>query len=67
MLDVLYRRIEPLLRWMGSDITHCEALAVAKASGAKGLADSFALRNHGMKMLKDVTYALELARAALLE
>ncbi len=64
-----------------------EALAVAKASGvdprvlfevlAKGSADSFALRNHGMKallpgefperafstayMLKDVGYALELA------
>jgi 3-hydroxyisobutyrate dehydrogenase-like beta-hydroxyacid dehydrogenase len=64
-----------------------EALAVAKASGvdagvlfevlAKGSADSFALRNHGLKallrgefperafsaeyMLKDVGYALELA------
>jgi hypothetical protein len=64
-----------------------EALAVAKAAGvdpavlfdalAKGSADSFALRNHGMKallpgefperafstayMLKDVGYALELA------
>jgi len=71
-----------------------EALAVAKASGlvepkvlfdalAKGSADSFALRNHGMKsllpeehpehafpvsyMLKDVSYALELARDAGLE
>jgi len=71
-----------------------EALAVAKASGivepkllfdalAKGSADSFALRNHGMKsllpeshperafpvsyMLKDVTYALELARDAGLD
>jgi len=71
-----------------------EALAVAKASGivepkllfdalAKGSADSFALRNHGMKsllpeshperafpvsyMLKDVTYALELARYAGLD
>jgi len=71
-----------------------EALAVAKASGvveakvlfdafAKGSADSFALRNHGVKsllpeshperafpvsyMLKDVTYALELARDAGLE
>jgi 3-hydroxyisobutyrate dehydrogenase len=71
-----------------------EALAVAKAGGAveprllfdalaKGSADSFALRNHGMKsllpeshpehafpvsyMLKDVTYALELARDAGLE
>jgi len=71
-----------------------EALAVAKASGvveprllfealAKGSADSFALRNHGMKsllpeshperafpvtyMLKDVSYALELARDAGLD
>jgi len=71
-----------------------EALAVAKASGAvdpqrlfealaKGSADSFALRNHGMKallpeahperafpvtyMLKDLGYALELARSAGLE
>jgi 3-hydroxyisobutyrate dehydrogenase-like beta-hydroxyacid dehydrogenase len=66
-----------------------EALAVAKAAGvdpatlldvlSKGSADSFALRNHGMKallpgiyperafsaeyMLKDVGYALELAAA----
>ena len=66
-----------------------EALAVAKAAGvdpatlfdvlSKGSADSFALRNHGMKallpgtyperafsteyMLKDVGYALELATA----
>ncbi|HUQ24126.1 MAG TPA: NAD(P)-dependent oxidoreductase [Burkholderiales bacterium] len=115
----LFHRIEPLLRTMGTDVTHCgppgagqavkllnnmvlsvtvaalaEALAVAKASGvvepkllfdalAKGSADSFALRNHGMKallpeshpgrafpvsyMLKDVTYALELARDAGLE
>ena len=71
-----------------------EALAVAKASGAvdpqvlfetlmKGSADSFALRNHGMKsllpethpekafpvnyMMKDVGYALELARSAGLD
>lgn len=115
----LFRRIEPLLGCMASDVTHCgapgagqavkllnnlvlasnvvalaEALAVAKASGAvdpgllfetlaKGSADSFALRNHGMKallpeshperafpvtyMLKDVAYALELARDAGLE
>ena len=115
----LYARIEPLLRCMATDVTHCgppgagqavkllnnmvlsvtvmalaEALAVAKASGvvegkvlfdtlAKGSADSFALRNHGMKallpeshpaqafstryMLKDMTYALELARSAGLE
>jgi 3-hydroxyisobutyrate dehydrogenase-like beta-hydroxyacid dehydrogenase len=71
-----------------------EALAVAKASGAvdpgvlfdalaKGSADSFALRNHGMKallpekhperafptsyMLKDMGYALELAASAGLD
>lgn len=71
-----------------------EALAVAKASGvveprllfetlAKGSADSFALRNHGMKallpethptqafpvtyMAKDVEYALRLAREAGLD
>jgi 3-hydroxyisobutyrate dehydrogenase-like beta-hydroxyacid dehydrogenase len=114
--DSLYLRIEPLLRCMASDVTHCgppgagqavkllnnmvlsvtvmalaEALAVAKASGAvdprllfetlmKGSADSFALRNHGMKallpethpehafpvtyMMKDVGYALEFARSA---
>ena len=115
----LFARIEPLLRCMASDVTHCgapgagqavkllnnmvlsttvmalaEALAVAKASGAvdpqrlfealaKGSADSFALRSHGMKallpeshperafpvtyMLKDLGYALELARSAGLE
>jgi 3-hydroxyisobutyrate dehydrogenase len=114
--EPLFLRIEPLLRCMASDVTHCgppgagqavkllnnlvlsitvtalaEALAVAKASGAvdprvlfetlmKGSADSFALRNHGMKallpethpekafpvtyMMKDVAYALELARSA---
>jgi 3-hydroxyisobutyrate dehydrogenase-like beta-hydroxyacid dehydrogenase len=115
----LFARIEPLLRCVGSEVTHCgppgagqavklmsnmvlsmtvlalaEALALAQASGAvdakvlfetlaKGSADSFALRNHGMKallpglhpenafpvryMLKDLTYALELARAAGLQ
>src|SRR5262245_1684145 len=114
--DALFARIEPLLRCMATDVTHCgppgagqavkllnnmvlsitvmalaEALAVAKASGAvdpkvlfetlmKGSADSFALRNHGMKallpeihpekafpvtyMMKDVGYALDLARSA---
>jgi 3-hydroxyisobutyrate dehydrogenase-like beta-hydroxyacid dehydrogenase len=113
-----YRRIEPLLATMASDITHCggpgagqvvkilnnmvlaqtvvalaEALAAARRSGvdgrvlfdalAKGSADSFALRNHGMKamlpgefplrtfsaeyMLKDVGYALTVARDAGLE
>ena len=117
--DALFTRIEPLLRCMASDVTHCgppgagqavkllnnmvlsmtvmalaEALAVAKASAAvdprllfetlmKGSADSFALRNHGMKallpeahperafpvtyMMKDVGYALELARSAGLD
>ena len=70
-----------------------EALATARRTGvdaklvfealAKGSADSFALRNHGMKallpgdhpekafpatyMLKDVSYALELARSVGLE
>lgn len=70
-----------------------EALATARRSGldgallfdafAKGSADSFALRNHGMKallpgefplrafsveyMLKDLRYALDLARAAGVE
>jgi hypothetical protein len=115
----LFHRIEPLLRCMASEVTHCgppgagqavkllnnmvlsitvvalaEALAVAKASGAvepallfdalaKGSADSFALRNLGMKallpeehpenafpvtyMLKDLDYALELARSAGLD
>jgi hypothetical protein len=117
--DALFARIEPLLRCMATDVTHCgppgagqavkllnnmvlsvtvmalaEALAVAKASGAvdpkllfetlmKGSADSFALRNHGMKallpethperafpvnyMMKDVGYALDLARSAGLD
>jgi len=117
--DALFARIEPLLRCMATDVTHCgppgagqavkllnnmvlsitvmalaEALAVAKASGAvdprvlfetlmKGSADSFALRNHGMKallpdvhpekafpvtyMMKDVGYARDLARSAGLE
>ena len=117
--EALYRRVEPLLRCMASDVTHCgapgagqavkllnnlvlcmtvvalaEALAVARASGvvdgtllfetlSKGSADSFALRNHGMKallpethparafpvtyMLKDVDYAISLARDAGLD
>jgi hypothetical protein len=109
----VYARIEPLLRCVASDITHCggigtgqitkilnnmvlfqtvnalaEALALGRRSGmdagllfdtlSKGSADSFALRNHGMKAmlpgvfperafsteyaLKDLGYALELAR-----
>lgn len=115
----VFARIEPMLRCMASEVTHCgapgagqavkllnnmvlaqtvvalaEALAVAKASGAvdpkvlydtlaKSSADSFALRNHGMKsllpehhpkqafpvtyMLKDVRYAMALANAAGLD
>ena len=109
----VYARIEPLLRFIGSDITHCggigngqlvkilnnmvlfetvnalaEALALGRRAGidtallfealSKGSADSFALRNHGMKAmlpgafpekafsteyaLKDLRYALELGR-----
>ncbi|MEJ2173899.1 MAG: NAD(P)-dependent oxidoreductase [bacterium] len=117
--DAVFARIEPLLRCMASEVTHCggpgagqavkllnnmvlaqtvvalaEALAVAKASAvvdpkvlfetlAKSSADSFALRNHGMKsllpeshpkqafpvtyMLKDVRYAMALANAAGLD
>ena len=111
----IYARLEPLLRHMGEDVTHCgdvgagqivklmnnmvlfqtvsalaEALHIARRSGvddqvlletlAKGSADSFALRNHGMKALlpeifptsafsaryalKDNDYALALAAAA---
>ena len=111
----IYTRLEPLLRHMGEDITHCgdvgagqtvkimnnmvlfqtvsalaEALHIARRSGvdpqvlfetlAKGSADSFALRNHGMKALlpeifptlafsaryalKDNDYALALAEVA---
>lgn len=71
----------------------CEAASMARATGldttdlfqafAKGSADSFALRNHGLKsvapkefpqrvfsteyMLKDMNYALELARDASVE
>ena len=109
----VFERIEPLLRHLGSDITHCggigtgqvvkilnnmvlfetvnalaEALALGRRAGvdpallfdtlSKGSADSFALRNHGMKAmlpgayperafsveyaLKDLNYALELGR-----
>jgi len=117
--ESLFPQIEPLLRTMASEVTHCgppgagqavkllnnmvlsvtvmalaEAMAVAKASGAvdarvlfealaKGSADSFALRNHGMKallpeahpekafpvtyMMKDLDYALALAREAGLD
>jgi 3-hydroxyisobutyrate dehydrogenase-like beta-hydroxyacid dehydrogenase len=106
-----FARIEPLLRHMASEVTHCgeagagqavkilnnmilfqtgvalaEALGIARAHGVdgkvlfetltKGSADSFALRNHGMKAmlpgvfperafsteyaLKDLSYAIEM-------
>jgi 3-hydroxyisobutyrate dehydrogenase-like beta-hydroxyacid dehydrogenase len=109
----VFARIEPLLRCMGSDVTHCggvgngqavkvlnnmvlfqtvnalaEALALGRRAGvepallfdalSKGSADSFALRNHGMKAMlpgqfperafsvayaaKDNAYALDLGR-----
>jgi 3-hydroxyisobutyrate dehydrogenase-like beta-hydroxyacid dehydrogenase len=107
-----FARIEPLLRTMASEVTHCgeagagqavkilnnmilfqtgvalaEGLSIARAHGVdgkvlyetltKGSADSFALRNHGMKAmlpgafperafstlyaLKDLSYAIEMA------
>lgn len=107
-----FARIEPLLRTMASEVTHCgeagagqavkilnnmilfqtgvalaEALTIARAHGVdgkilyetltKGSADSFALRNHGMKAMlpgvfperafstvyamKDLSYAIEMA------
>ncbi len=107
-----FARIEPLLRHMASEVTHCgdagagqavkilnnmilfqtgvalaEALTIARANGVdgkvlletltKGSADSFALRNHGMKAmlpgvfperafsteyaLKDLSYAIAMA------
>ncbi|UYN97679.1 MAG: NAD(P)-dependent oxidoreductase [Enhydrobacter sp.] len=110
--EATFRRIEPLLRTMASEVTHCgeagagqavkilnnmilfqtgvalaEALSIARAHGVdgrvlfetltKGSADSFALRNHGMKAmlpgvfperafsteyaLKDLSYAIEMA------
>jgi hypothetical protein len=109
----VFERIAPLLRCLGTDITHCggvgsgqvvkilnnmvlfqtvnalaEALALGRRAGvdsallfdalSKGSADSFALRNHGMKAMlpgayperafsveyaaKDNGYALELGR-----
>jgi len=112
--DAVFARIEPLLRTMASEVSHCgevgagqiakimnnmvlaqtvvalaEALTIARGNGmdgtrlyetlTKGSADSFALRNHGMKamlpgvfperafsaeyMLKDLGYALDLATA----
>ena len=107
-----FERIEPLLRHMASEVTHCgaagagqavkilnnmilfqtgvalaEALTIARAHGVdgkilfetltKGSADSFALRNHGMKAMlpgvfperafsteyamKDLSYAVQMA------
>ncbi|HTR88318.1 MAG TPA: NAD(P)-dependent oxidoreductase [Reyranella sp.] len=107
-----FERIEPLLRCMASEVTHCgdagagqavkilnnmilfqtvvalaEGLTIARANGVdgkvlyetltKGSADSFALRNHGMKAmlpgvfperafstdyaLKDLSYAIQMA------
>jgi 3-hydroxyisobutyrate dehydrogenase len=111
----VFARIEPLLRCIGTDLTHCggagsgqvvkilnnmvlfqtvnalaEALALGRRAGVdpallfdalqKGSADSFALRNHGVKAMlpgayperafsveyaaKDNGYALELGREA---
>jgi 3-hydroxyisobutyrate dehydrogenase-like beta-hydroxyacid dehydrogenase len=116
--DAVFARIEPLLRTMAGEISHCgeigagqiakimnnmvlaqtvvalaEALAIARNNGmdgarlfetlTKGSADSFALRNHGMKamlpgvfpqrafsaeyMLKDLGYALDLAASGKVE
>jgi 3-hydroxyisobutyrate dehydrogenase-like beta-hydroxyacid dehydrogenase len=107
-----FSRIEPLLRHMASEVTHCgeagagqtvkimnnmilfqtvvalaEGLSIARANGVdgkvlfetltKGSADSFALRNHGMKAMlpgvfperafsteyamKDLSYAIQMA------
>jgi 3-hydroxyisobutyrate dehydrogenase-like beta-hydroxyacid dehydrogenase len=110
-----FARIEPLLRHLASEVTHCgeagagqavkilnnmvlfqtvvglaEALCIARANGVdgkvlfetltKGSADSFGLRNHGLKAmlpgvfplrafstnyaLKDLGYAIEMAEEA---
>ena len=110
-----FKRIEPLLRHLASEVTHCggagagqavkilnnmilfqtvvglaEALCIARAHGVdgkvlfetltKGSADSFGLRNHGMKAmlpgvfperafstdyaLKDLSYAIQMAEEA---
>jgi 3-hydroxyisobutyrate dehydrogenase-like beta-hydroxyacid dehydrogenase len=114
----LFARIEPLLRYMGSDVTHCgevgcgqvvklinncllfehvaalaEMMVVGERAGvapatlleavSKGSGDSFALRNHATKamlprefpeksfpaeyVLKDLGYAIELARQSGVE
>ena len=116
--DATFGRIEPLLRCMASEVTHCgeagagqavkilnnmilfqtvvalaEGLSIARAHGVdgkvlydtltKGSADSFALRNHGMKAmlpdkfperaysveyaLKDMAYLMEFAKQARAE
>jgi 3-hydroxyisobutyrate dehydrogenase-like beta-hydroxyacid dehydrogenase len=113
-----FARVEPLLRHLASEVTHCgeagagqavkilnnmilfqtvvglaEALCIARAHGVdgkvlfetltKGSADSFGLRNHGMKAMlprefplrafstryamKDLSYALEMAEASGLD
>ena len=113
-----FARIEPLLRHLASEVTHCgeagagqavkilnnmvlfqtvvglaEALCIARANGidgkilfetlTKGSADSFGLRNHGMKAmlpdkfperaysveyaLKDMSYLMEFAKQARAE
>lgn len=113
--ESVFRRIQPILAHIGSDITHCggpgagqatklinnmvlfqnvvalaEAITLARKTGlsgerlletlSKGSADSFALRNHGMKAmvpdvfperafaveyaLKDMEYFLEFAAQA---
>ena len=110
-----FARIEPLLRHLANEVTHCgeagagqavkilnnmvlfqtvvglaEALCIARANGidgkilfetlTKGSADSFGLRNHGMKAmlpgafplrafstnyaLKDLSYAIQMAEEA---
>ena len=110
-----FARVEPLLRHLASEVTHCgeagagqavkilnnmilfqtvvglaEALCIARAHGidgkvlfetlTKGSADSFGLRNHGMKAmlpgvfperafstdyaLKDLSYAIQMADEA---
>jgi 3-hydroxyisobutyrate dehydrogenase-like beta-hydroxyacid dehydrogenase len=110
--QITFERIEPLLRHLASEVTHCgeagagqavkilnnmvlfqtvvalaEALSIGRANGidgrilyetlTKGSADSFALRNHGMKAmlpgvfperafstdyaLKDLSYAIQMA------
>ena len=86
----VFERIRPVLSTMGTEVTHCGGMGagqvvklmnnmvVFETTMAKGSADSFVLRNHGMKHLvpqdypeqafsvryavKDLSYARELAR-----